>query len=108
MNFETLNRTLWTNKKAYLSNMENDGTCDQEEDTEHNMFIGCDRYPLPIWQKLDRILQTAYTAQIAGNQDISGDMPKITRYQMIYLQEFNSLEKKRKHMNAFPGHKIKE
>jgi hypothetical protein len=37
MNFENINRTLWTNKKAYISKIGNDGTCyrfDQDEDTE--------------------------------------------------------------------------
>ena len=36
MNFEILNRTIGTNKKAYLSNMDNEGKCyrcGQNEDT---------------------------------------------------------------------------
>ena len=94
MNFEILNRTIWTNRKAYLSNMENEGKCDrcgQNEDTEH-MFIECDKYPYPIWQHLERILQTVYRSQITRNQGRLGDMPKITRYQIMFLQKFNSLK----------------
>ena len=54
----------------------------------------CDGYPHPIWQKLERILQTAYTAQITSNQDNFRDIPKTKRYQIIFIQKFNGMEKK--------------
>ena len=34
-------------------------------------------------ERKERDLQTAYTEQIADYQDHFGDMPKITRYQII-------------------------
>ena len=56
--------------------MENYGACDrcdQEEDTEH-MLIDCDQYPLPIWQKLERIIQKQHPMHKSSNQDNSEEI----------------------------------
>ena len=54
--------------------MDNKGKCDrcgQNEDT--HIFNECEKYQYPIWQHLERILQTVYISQIIRNEGRFGE-----------------------------------
>jgi hypothetical protein len=52
--FQILNRTIWTNKKAFKSRMRPTPTCDRCERTEtmEHLLCECENYSIPLWTKL--------------------------------------------------------
>jgi hypothetical protein len=58
--FQVLNRTIWTNNKAFKSRMRNDPNCercDQIETMEHTL-CECLHYAQPLWTRLGKIFTT--------------------------------------------------
>jgi hypothetical protein len=56
--FQVLNRTVWTQNKAFKSGMAADATCfrcDETETTEHLLY-GCENYSAKIWALAGRVL----------------------------------------------------
>jgi hypothetical protein len=56
--FQILNRTIWTNNKAYKSNMAaspNCDRCDAVETMEH-LIVECEYYSAQVWQEVSTIL----------------------------------------------------
>ena len=59
--FQVLNRTLWTNNKAFKSGMRDSPDCKfcgQIETQEHLLFQ-CEHYSSKLWDELGRVLTTA-------------------------------------------------
>jgi hypothetical protein len=52
--FQILNRTIWTNNKAYKSRMRPDPNCERCEKTEtlEHLLCVCENYSEPLWSKL--------------------------------------------------------
>ncbi len=52
--FQILNRTIWTNNKAFKSRMRPTPTCDRCERTEtmEHLLCECENYSIPLWTKL--------------------------------------------------------
>jgi hypothetical protein len=52
--FQILNRTIWTNNKAFKSRMRPDPYCDrcQEVETMEHLLCVCEYYAEPLWNKL--------------------------------------------------------
>jgi hypothetical protein len=56
--FQVLNRTVWTQNKAFKSGMAAEGTCfrcDETETMEHLLY-GCENYSAKIWALAGRVL----------------------------------------------------
>ncbi len=61
--FQILNRTIWTNNKAYKSGRRdnpNCDNCDQTETIEH-LIYGCEEYSADLWTELGQSLTHAHT-----------------------------------------------
>jgi hypothetical protein len=52
--FQILNRTIWTNNKAFRSRMKPTPTCDRCDSTEtmEHLLCECENYSIPLWTKL--------------------------------------------------------
>jgi hypothetical protein len=71
--FEVLNRTVWTNNKAFKSGMTPSPNCDRcgMVETMEHLLHDCSHYSLILWGEIGIILQGAL-------QDLSGaDIPRI-------------------------------
>jgi hypothetical protein len=59
--FQILNRTIWTNNKAFKSGSRDTPECDycgQVETMEHLLY-NCDEYSAPLWTELGQCITTA-------------------------------------------------
>jgi hypothetical protein len=61
--FQTLNRTIWTNNKAFKSNMRPDPNCDRcgEVETMEHLLCECQHYSLLLWERLGEVLTRLFT-----------------------------------------------
>jgi hypothetical protein len=52
--FQIMNRTIWTNNKAFKSRMKPTPKCDRCESTEtmEHLLCECENYSVPLWTKL--------------------------------------------------------
>ncbi len=52
--FQILNRTIWTNNKAFKSRMRPDPNCDRcgKTETMEHLLCECENYSEPLWSKL--------------------------------------------------------
>jgi hypothetical protein len=52
--FQIMNRTIWTNNKAFKSRMKPTPNCDRCESTEtmEHLLCECENYSVPLWTKL--------------------------------------------------------
>jgi hypothetical protein len=67
--FQILNRTIWTNNKAYKSGKRENPNCDycnQPETVEH-LIHNCEEYSAELWTELGHSLTAALTAH-SGNE----------------------------------------
>ena len=67
--FQILNRTIWTNNKAFKSKMTNSPSCDRCDETEtmEHLFYGCEHYSIPLWKEVSALLTCTITT-IAGHE----------------------------------------
>jgi hypothetical protein len=73
MAFEVLNRTIWTNNKAFKSNMAPTPYCDRcgMTETMEHLLHDCNHYSLPFWEEVGAVIQGALI-------DFSGtDVPRV-------------------------------
>ncbi len=58
--FQILNRTIWTNNKAYKSRMRADPHCERckKVETMEHLLCECEYYSEPLWDKLAKSLTT--------------------------------------------------
>jgi hypothetical protein len=80
--FQVLNRTIWTNNKAYKSRMRNNPNCErcgQTETMEHTL-CECLHYAQPLWIRLGEII-TRYLNSVSGEH-----VPRVeyTQLNIIY------------------------
>jgi hypothetical protein len=56
--FQILNRTIWTNNKAFKSGRRPDPNCDRCGDTENmeHLLYECDHYSRLLWERIGKIL----------------------------------------------------
>jgi hypothetical protein len=61
--FQILNRTIWTNNKAYESGRRDNPNCDNCDHTEtiEHLIYGCEEYSGELWAELGQILTHAHT-----------------------------------------------
>jgi hypothetical protein len=66
--FQVLNRTIWTNKKAYCSGIAENATCNrcEEEETMEHLLYGCKNYSAVIWREYSTLI-TNTLAHIADH-----------------------------------------
>jgi hypothetical protein len=66
--FQVLNRTVWTNRKAYRSGIAESATCNrcEEEETMEHRLYGCENYSAVIWREFSTLI-TNTLAHIAGH-----------------------------------------
>ncbi len=59
--FQTLNRTLWTNNKAFKSGIHNTPLCPfcQQTETMEHLLADCDEYSGPRWENLSKCMTSA-------------------------------------------------
>jgi hypothetical protein len=80
--FQTLNRTIWTNNKAFKSKSRNNPNCDycgQTETVEH-LLHDCKEYSAPLWDEFGRCLTRTLTTY-SGNEMAT---IKLTPLEIIY------------------------
>ncbi len=53
--FQILNRTIWTNRKAFRSRLADSASCDrcEEEETMEHLLYGCENYSAVIWREFN-------------------------------------------------------
>jgi hypothetical protein len=58
--FQVLNRTVWTNRKAYRSGIAESGTCKrcEEEETMEHLLYGCENYSAVVWREFSTLITT--------------------------------------------------
>jgi hypothetical protein len=63
-----LNRTVWTNNKAYKSGMAESANCEYcaEIETMEHLIYGCENYSALVWNELSAVA-TEYTRQAVGH-----------------------------------------
>jgi len=66
--FQILNRTIWTNRKAFRSRLADSASCDrcEEEETMEHLLYGCENYSAVVWREFSTLI-TATTSHIAGH-----------------------------------------
>jgi hypothetical protein len=87
--FQVLNRTVWTNRKAFRSGISESPTCnrcDQEETMEH-LIHQCENYSALVWAEFSRLLTSTLT-HIAGQRIARIDL---TPLEIIYNQPHASI-----------------
>ena len=77
VSFQILNRTIWTNSKAFKSGLEDSDSCMHCEDTEtmEHLLLQCENYSALIWQEYSSLI-TAVLKEHSGHQDI----PRMDHY----------------------------
>jgi hypothetical protein len=67
--FQVLNRTVWTQNKAFKSGMAADATCLQCDETEtmEHLLYGCENYSTKIWALVGRVLMLAISRHSSGD-----------------------------------------
>jgi len=90
ISFQILNRTLWSNNKAFKSNMIDDDTCyfcDEIADTEH-IILNCDVFSYAIWSDFEKFLTIMFSHPFfeipEGNRTI-----RLTYRNIIYHEKLN-------------------
>ena len=67
--FQILNRTIWTNRKAYRSGVIDSpacGRCEEDETMEHLLY-GCENYSAVLWREYSTLL-TATITHLVGHR----------------------------------------
>jgi hypothetical protein len=66
--FQILNRTVWTNRKAFRSRLADSASCDrcEEEETMEHLLYGCENYSAVVWREFSTLITTKL-AHIAGH-----------------------------------------
>jgi hypothetical protein len=66
--FQILNRTVWTNRKAFRSRLADSASCDrcEEEETMEHLLYGCENYSAVVWREFSTLITTTL-AHIAGH-----------------------------------------
>ena len=56
--FQVLNRTIWTNNKAFKSGMRDDPNCDRcgRVETMEHLLSECEFYSEPLWDRLGNVM----------------------------------------------------
>jgi hypothetical protein len=64
-----LNRTVWTNNKAFKSGRRDDPNCDWCEETEtmEHLLYGCDNHTSLLWREISTLM-TRLITRLAGKQ----------------------------------------
>jgi hypothetical protein len=80
--FQILNRTIWTNRKAFRSRLADSASCDrcEEEETMEHLLSGCENYSAVVWREFSTLI-TITLAHIAGHPVARMDH---TRKEIIY------------------------
>ena len=67
--FQILNRTVWTNNKAFKSGRRDDPNCDWCEETEtmEHLLYGCDNHTSLLWREISTLM-TRLITRLAGKQ----------------------------------------
>jgi len=89
--FQILNRTLWTNNKAFKSGIAEDNKCprcNQTETIEH-LVANCDNYSYKIWEQLGIIITEYVRKQITETSQITVDYKTI-----FYNKESADIQRK--------------
>ena len=86
LNLSILNRTIWTNSKAFKSNMSEDEKCRKcgETETVEHIFLNCEEYTEKLWEELKELLQICKTKP---------GVVTLTQEHIIYLKEITLLTK---------------
>lgn len=63
--FQVLNRTVWTNKKAFQSGIMQDPACQYcgEDETMEHLLYNCENHTIPLWEQTSVILTNLCTLQ---------------------------------------------
>jgi len=58
--FQVLNRTVWTNNKAFKSGRQNNPDCNRcgQPETMEHLLYDCEKYSLAIWDKIQVLTHT--------------------------------------------------
>jgi len=67
--FQILNRTIWTNNKAFKSGRRDNPNCDWCEETEtmEHLLYGCDNHTSLLWREISTLM-TRLITRLAGQQ----------------------------------------
>ena len=86
LNLSILNRTTWTNSKAFKSGMSEDDKCRKcgETETVEHIFLNCEEYTEKMWEELKEILQACKTKP---------GVVTIAQEDIIYLKKITLLTK---------------
>ena len=86
LNLAILNRTAWSNSKAFKSGKREDDNCDKCRGTEtiEHMFLDCPGYAEPIWETMKQLITQCKSKP--GITTISQD-------QIIYMKNISVLSK---------------
>ncbi len=80
--FQILNRTIWTNNKAFKSNLRDSANCercDQVETMEH-LIYDCEQYSAPLWEEIGAVL----TAALKDHADAEIPLIRLSPIEIIY------------------------
>jgi hypothetical protein len=74
--FQILNRTVWTNNKAYKSRLRDSPNCQRcgEIETMEHLLYQCENYAAPLWQELSKGLTSAlrhHTGEFVARIDLT-------------------------------------
>jgi hypothetical protein len=88
--FQTLNRTLWTNNKAFKSRKADSAMCDycDSVETMEHLLMTCENYSEPRWQQLSGALKIA-TRTYTNVEHASAD---ITFASIIFNKEIEGIK----------------
>jgi hypothetical protein len=66
--FQILKRTVWTNRKAYLSGIADSASCNrcEKEETMEHLLYGCENYSAVVWREFSTLITTTLV-HIAGH-----------------------------------------
>ena len=90
--FQTLNRTIWTNNKAFKSGMLDDLDCPYygEIETMEHLYFGCEYYSELQWTDLGKYI----TGYIKDKFDPSCPELRITYRSIVFNQELTDIHRK--------------
>ena len=90
--FQTLNRTIWTNNKAFKSGMRDDPDCPYcgETETMEHLYFGCENYSELQWTDLGRYI----TSYIQDKFDPTCPELRITYRSIVFNQEITNIHRK--------------